>query len=650
MGNINQNNSGFNSMVSDSTPNANQSTKEKMISKLDFLLEKYQDIDFNNELITVIKQLRRKRKEFDATRFFVLVVGPVKSGKSTLVNIFARKYVSPTAYEECTALPTIIGKSEGEHLNKIIQYFPTEQFSTDKDQKDTFDYVVDVIREVENHDVLNGRVRKIPTELTNDNVKAILTLYHDKEVDKKELVVSIGIEGGGFIDDEIMLIDMPGLDGGKKHKDNTLVYSNMAKRADVVFFVQSTTSAINKTSIEFLNELFDGKKGKVPVWLIHNVHDSQYFLAEDIKKNKDLQKQIAIGKQRIIDGFEINNFESIPLNLGKIDAVINETDRIKPDNKKEIEKIFAEYEEEEKKIINTLKKERQEIKDTNNIGKAKDEIDDSIKIVDNIINETKSKISVITDNIDKLNKLAGKLDKVQIFDTPFLTEYDNLLVKEHIKNSWETKINSIIADKLPNGGDKIKGEDLKNKIDKLTTECLDAIPVGIGSQFRNQLENSLKSTILEEPLKSAVNKIEQTIKQILQEESVCLVQTISSERLKNKPLKFKEYYSDIKARKWVLDCKAVKYDWRKHNDYLIDLKKHLVGKIDEKLQEYKDVLKADFINIRDKFIENLKSQINRYAEQYENEQEKVIQKLNQEIKLMNDMLNDLKNEYYEEQK
>ena len=646
MENSSQNNSGFNSMVSYSTQDVNQSTKKEMIRKLDLLLEKYQNENFNNELISVIKQLRRKRKEFDATRFFVLVVGPVKSGKSTLVNIFARRYVSPTAYQECTALPTIIGKSDREHLNKIIQYFPTEQFNTEKDQKETFDYIVDVIREVENHDVLNGRVQKITTELTNDNVKEIVTLYHDEEADKKELVVSIGIEGGGFIDDEIMLIDMPGLDGGKKHKDNTLVYSNMAERADVVFFVQSTTSAINKASIEFLNQLFYKKEGKVPVWLIHNVHDSQYFLAEDFKKSADIQEQIAIGKKRVRDGFKIDKFDDIPLNLGKIYAAINEIDRIKPENREEIEKTFEEYKKVENELIETLKKERQSIKDAINIGKAVDTINTSIETISKIIRETTGKKQKINDSIDKMNSLPAKLDKIQIYDPHFLTEYDNLLSKEHIKNSWETRINQIVEKNLPNGGYEIKGKNLKEKIDDITAECSNVIPVGVGTQFRTRLGNSLKS-IISESLKPVINEIEQSINEIMQKETVHLIQSTDIDDLKNKSSNFDALYSNIteKERKWYyagIGKGSKSYNYSEQNDYLNITKDHLIEKIPTKLQEYRDILKTDFITIRDKFTENLKSQINKYAELYAIEQKGVIEKLNQEIEILNEMLNDLK--------
>ena len=488
------NNTGFNSMAKSSNRNTQmQTAKEQMICKLDNILNKYMpgSNTFIKELEPIIKQLRRKRKEFDATRFFVLVVGPVKSGKSTLVNIFARKYVSPTAYRECTALPTIIGKSNGEHLNKIIQYFPTDEFNSDEAKKETFDYIVDVIREIENKDILNGRVTSKISDLNVENIKNIITLFYDDGYEKDDLVVSLGIEGGGFIDDEIMLIDMPGLDGSQKHQDNTLVYSNMAQRADAVFFVQSTTSAINKGSIDFLNTLFKDKKGKVPVWLIHNLHESQYFLNDDNKKNTDLEEQINIGRKRIEEGFGIKRFAHEILNLGKINTAINESDRIKAENQEEVDLSLKDYLEFEINLTKTLKEERQKIKDEINIGKAIDEIGKSITNINNIINIKNHQTETIRDNINKAKTLSELVDDVQIFDIGFLSEYDNLLISEDIGGSWGVKIKEIFDRYMPRTNDKISGKDLKEKIVRITNECTNAIPINIGTQFWEKLRKSL---------------------------------------------------------------------------------------------------------------------------------------------------------------
>lgn len=44
------------------------------------------------------QKLNNRVSEFDGGSFLILVVGPVKSGKSTLVNLIAHAHVSPTHF------------------------------------------------------------------------------------------------------------------------------------------------------------------------------------------------------------------------------------------------------------------------------------------------------------------------------------------------------------------------------------------------------------------------------------------------------------------------------------------------------------------------------------------------------------------------
>lgn len=639
------NNTGFNSMAKSSNRNTQmQTAKEQMICKLDNILNKYMpgSNTFIKELEPIIKQLRRKRKEFDATRFFVLVVGPVKSGKSTLVNIFARKYVSPTAYRECTALPTIIGKSTGEHLNKIIQYFPTDEFNSDEAKKETFDYIVDVIREIENKDILNGRVTSKISDLNVENIKNIITLFYDDGYEKDDLVVSLGIEGGGFIDDEIMLIDMPGLDGSQKHQDNTLVYSNMAQRADAVFFVQSTTSAINKGSIDFLNTLFKDKKGKVPVWLIHNLHESQYFLNDDNKKNTDLEEQINIGRKRIEEGFGIKRFAHEILNLGKINTAINESDRIKTENQEEVDLSLKDYLEFEINLTKTLKEERQKIKDEINIGKAIDEIGKSITNINNIINIKNHQTETIRDNINKAKTLSELVDDVQIFDIGFLSEYDNLLISEDIGGSWGVKIKEIFDRYMPRTNDKISGKDLKEKIVRITNECTNAIPINIGTQFWEKLRKSLITGITI-PLNDTINEIENCFRELFNQPKKyikCDIYQIVDDNLTVKVSNFYLDLSDITETKWW-NLFNKKYNRSEHCDYLNDIKLHLIKEISTKLGEYKNIIKDDFKTIRDSYISQIKEATKNKANEYEIQQNIILQRIETEIELLNTFIKDL---------
>ena len=66
------------------------------------------------------QKLNNRVSEFDGGSFLILVVGPVKSGKSTLVNLIAHAHVSPTHFLECTVRPSIISKGQEESITRIF--------------------------------------------------------------------------------------------------------------------------------------------------------------------------------------------------------------------------------------------------------------------------------------------------------------------------------------------------------------------------------------------------------------------------------------------------------------------------------------------------------------------------------------------------
>ena len=65
-------------------------------------------------VISQLSKVENRSKEYENGTFIVLVVGPVKSGKSTLVNLIANAYVSPTHFLECTVRPSIISQRRGD--------------------------------------------------------------------------------------------------------------------------------------------------------------------------------------------------------------------------------------------------------------------------------------------------------------------------------------------------------------------------------------------------------------------------------------------------------------------------------------------------------------------------------------------------------
>lgn len=277
------------------------------------LLNEYADV--LRDCPTVDMQLRKagsRAHEYENGTFIVLVVGPVKSGKSTLVNLIANAYVSPTHFLECTVRPSIISqRREGEDC--CITVYTTEDSRRRVEQIDS---VIDSIRGIENGEWLRDVV-KSEFELTPENIKNKVELGLQESLSAETLVTSITTPGGRLMKQDVFIIDMPGFDGEYANIDDP-VYDTIAQRADLIVFVQSSNSAISKVSGQFLKKLHENNKD-VPVSLIHNVFDSAHW-RDDAERRQTVeeQKQFALGEIRRL-GFKIDAEQCFSINLGKVE-------------------------------------------------------------------------------------------------------------------------------------------------------------------------------------------------------------------------------------------------------------------------------------------------------------------------------------------
>lgn len=277
------------------------------------LLGEYADV--LRDCPTVDMQLRKagsRAHEYENGTFIVLVVGPVKSGKSTLVNLIANAYVSPTHFLECTVRPSIISqRREGEDCR--ITVYTTEDSRRRVEQIDS---VIDSIRGIENGDSLQDVV-KSEFELTPENIKDKVELGLQESLSAETLVTSITTPGGRLMKQDVFIIDMPGFDGEYANIDDP-VYDTIAQRADLIVFVQSSNSAISKVSGQFLKKLHENNKD-VPVCLIHNVFDSAHWRdGAERRQTVEEQKQFALGEIRRL-GFKIDAEQCFSINLGKVE-------------------------------------------------------------------------------------------------------------------------------------------------------------------------------------------------------------------------------------------------------------------------------------------------------------------------------------------
>ncbi len=263
----------------------------------------------------IIHQLHKaenRSMEYLNGTFIVIVVGPVKSGKSTLVNLIAGAYVSPTHFLECTVRPSIISqKKDGSECS--ISVYTSEQPANRVEQ---IDAIIDCIRGIEQESNLSG-ITKAIYPLTPENIKDKVELDLKSSLISDTLVTSITTPGGILMKEDVFIVDMPGFDGEYANIDDP-VYDAIAQRADLIIFVQSSNSAISKVSEQFLRKLSDNNKD-VPVCLIHNVFDSAHWRSSEVRQTViDDQKQFALREIKRL-GFNISENQCFSLNLGKVE-------------------------------------------------------------------------------------------------------------------------------------------------------------------------------------------------------------------------------------------------------------------------------------------------------------------------------------------
>lgn len=125
---------------------------ERLLEKLrESYYGKIEDITIRNQFRKVINRSQEHRNG----SFIVLIVGPVKSGKSTLVNLIAKSYVSPTHFLECTVRPSIISSNrEGQDDNSITTYVSSNENKEERVAQ--FDSIIDCLRGQEKIENIDG--------------------------------------------------------------------------------------------------------------------------------------------------------------------------------------------------------------------------------------------------------------------------------------------------------------------------------------------------------------------------------------------------------------------------------------------------------------------------------------------------------------
>ena len=246
-----------------------------------------------------------------------LVVGPVKSGKSTLVNLLAHRYVSPTDTLECTVRPSIISNVANEKDCKIEIYKARHEGRKAED----LDLIVDELRGIVTEHELEEYLEKDEyPNYSDETINNVISPSYNKE--DRTIITSITTTGSKLLErgnvdgGKIFLADMPGFDGNSSNLNDPL-YDAISKRVDLILFVHSSVSAFNLTSASYLDKLHEYNEA-VPVYLVHNIFDSTYW--KDPKDREgEIDRQVQKEYEEIRSkGFNIESEFISRVNLGKV--------------------------------------------------------------------------------------------------------------------------------------------------------------------------------------------------------------------------------------------------------------------------------------------------------------------------------------------
>ena len=248
----------------------------------------------NDEISNKIETLISRSKDHNSKAFLMMVIGPTKSGKSTLVNLLARDYVSPTDVAECTIRPSIIARKNDSVQDDIIVY--KSNIHGKETKANSLEAVVNILKGIGSEYDKNivdssetHSIDELKSVITNQIFTNDHTVITAVTTDASEGILS----NNGSDDNQIFLVDMPGFDGAKVNKeyDDDYLYKAMTERVDLILFVQSSVSAILDTSTEYFKFLKDSCSKNVPIFLINNAYDSKSWRKDknidDINRQED---------------------------------------------------------------------------------------------------------------------------------------------------------------------------------------------------------------------------------------------------------------------------------------------------------------------------------------------------------------------------
>lgn len=376
---------------------------EALQQELESLAVKYALTD--GDVAAGLRKIANRAKEYADRSFVILVAGPVKSGKSTFVNLVANAFVSPTHFLECTVRPSIISSTD-DPSEEVITAYRSKNPSRTVEQVDA---IIDSLRGLIRPDAVPEVIME-SWPLTEANIDEHVALDLSDTDNDGTLMTTIKTPGGRLLTSGVYLIDMPGFDGSRANLDSPL-YKTIAARADLIILVQSSNSAITKVSDDFFRLLKENNRN-VPVCLLHNVFDAAHWRAEDVK-TEAVKEHLDYAVARIKEkGFNLDEKNAYVVNLGMVWDWRNRSYSSEEASLKEASEAFGDIEQ---KMYDVLISQRDSIRVRNVIGRTLQQIEDMIA-------EVQGRIAGMDASEKRYEEIRNAFDALKDRDIPVKAE------------------------------------------------------------------------------------------------------------------------------------------------------------------------------------------------------------------------------------
>ena len=341
-----------------------------------------------------LSEIVRRRRAFDSKTFFMVTFGMLKAGKSTLVNTFVGKEVSPVGRsKETTLRSSVILAADGDSKQGIYLYSPKNGASGDSEEA-VFEWrrkncaaMMDFLDGMTTRDEFLSLFKEEVLPFSGQALERLLTEETIPEypnilppvirIDPSRTDSSVG--AANLLKDGVAIFDTPGLDGARANKDTDPFWRILPSNGDYFLLVQSSMSAINKDCLSLITDIYRATKD-APVLVVFNEIASNFWLLPDVEKSKlrddseTASKELSNRLRTTLGGILP---ERVSINAGEAsDAVFGGTDEFRKDVPAMIDE--SRIRDLRNRIVRTLREERGAIKERNATNRMAKALDDAV--------------------------------------------------------------------------------------------------------------------------------------------------------------------------------------------------------------------------------------------------------------------------------